>query len=80
MASFTKKFIITTIAANAVTLTPSLGMNASGHVTGTLPAGDQDVQGQLATVVLNFTGTPDSSVFKRTGTQVTLEVDVDSGS
>jgi hypothetical protein len=80
MAAFTKKFQITTIAANAVTLTPVLGTNASGLVTGTLPAGDQDVQGQLATIVLNFTGTPDSSIFKRTGMQVTLDVEVDSGS
>jgi hypothetical protein len=78
MASFTKKFQITTIGATVV-LTPVLGTNASGLVTGTLPTGDQDVQGGLQTVTLAFSGTPDSTVFKRTGMQATLTFDVDSG-
>lgn len=80
MAAFTKKYIVTAIGANSVTLTPQLGTNASGPVSGTLPTGDQDLQGGHSTVVLNFTGTPDSSVFKRVGAVVVLDVDVDSGS
>jgi hypothetical protein len=80
MAAFTKKFVITTIAANDITLIPSLGMNASGHVTGTLPTGDQDIQGGLATIVLHFSGTPDSKLFPRTGLQVTIDLEADSGS
>jgi len=74
MAAFTKRYVITTIAANSVTLTPYLGTNSSGPVSGTLPTGDQDLQGGHSTLVLNFTGTPDSKVFPRTGAEVIVEI------
>jgi len=80
MAAFTKRYVITTVGANSVTLTPFLGTNSSGPVSGTLPTSDQDLVGGHSTLVFNFTGTPDSRVFPRAGQIVTLVVDVDSGS
>ncbi len=78
MAAFTKRYVITAIGANSVTLTPYLGTNSSGPVSGTLPTSDPDLAGGHSSIVLNFTGTPDSGVFKRVGTIVNLDVDVDS--
>jgi hypothetical protein len=74
MAGFVQKYIVTTIAANAVTLTPWIGMNSTGPVTGTLPTGNQDLVGGHSTLVFNFTGTPDSKVFPRVGAEVYVEV------
>lgn len=70
MASVRKKYVVTAIAANSATLTPWVGTNSSGPVSGTLPTGDQDIQGGLSSVVFNFTGTPDSQVFHRVGAEV----------
>lgn len=79
MAAFTKKYIVTTIGANSVTLTPWVGTNASGPVSGTLPTSDPELAGGHSTLVLNFSGTPDSKVFPRTGHEVVLSL-VASGS
>jgi len=80
MAAFTIRYVITAIGANSVTLTPQIGTNSSGPVSGTLPTGYQDLVGGHSTTVLNFTGTPDNRVFPRVGQIVNIDVDVDSGS
>ncbi len=74
MAQFALKYLITAIGASSVTLTPVVGQNSSGPVTGTLPTGYQDLVGGHSTVVLNFSGTPDNRVFKQVGEEVYLEV------
>lgn len=74
MAALALKYIVTTIGANAVTLTPAIGTNASGPVTGTLPTSYQDLVGGHSTLVFNFSGTPDSKVFPRTGAEVVIEI------
>jgi hypothetical protein len=80
MAAFTLKYVVTAVGANSVTLTPQVGTNSSGPVTGTLPAGYQDLVGQHSTLVFNFTGTPDSKVFPGVGRIVTVDVEADSNS
>jgi hypothetical protein len=77
MAAFEKKFILTAIGANSVDLTPQLGTNSSGPVSGTLPTSDQDVQGGLTKIVVNFSGTPDNKVFKTIGSVVNIEIGTD---
>jgi hypothetical protein len=73
MAQFALKYIVTAIGANSVTLTPWIGTNSSGPVSGTLPTGYQDLVGGHSTLVLNFSGTPDSKVFPRVGAEVYIE-------
>lgn len=75
MANVALKYIVTTIGANAVTLTPWIGTNASGPVSGTLPTSYQDLVGGHSTLVLNFSGTPDSKVFPRVGAEVEIHLD-----
>lgn len=75
MAAFVIKYIVTAIGANSVTLTPWVGTNSSGPVSGTLPTSYQDLAGGHSTTVLNFSGTPDSKVFPRVGAEVYIEVE-----
>lgn len=80
MAAFTKKYLITAIGANSVTLTPFLGAGGAGAapVTGTLPTSDPDLVGGHSTLVYNFSGTPDNRVFKTVGDIINIEVEADS--
>ena len=79
MAAFTKRYVVTAICANSVTLTPYLGTNSSGPVSGTLPTSDPDLAGGHSTLVLNFSGTPDAGVFKRVGSIINIDLSADSG-
>ena len=47
---------------------------AAKPVSGTLPTSYQDLVGGHSTLVLNFSGTPDSKVFPRTGAEVIVEI------
>lgn len=80
MAAFVKRYAITAIGANSVTLTPLLGAGGTGtqNVTATLATSDPDLQGGHSTLVLNFTGTPDNKVFPRLGSVFNIEFDGDA--
>jgi len=80
MAAFEKKYVVTAIGANSVTLTPFLGAGGAGSapVSGTLPTSDPENSGGHSTLVLNYTGTPDAKLWKTVGDIVNVEIGADS--
>jgi len=75
---FEWQFVVTAIGANSATLTPLLGEGPSSSGvagTGTLEVSRPDMVGGLSSIVVNFSGTPDSTKFRHVGQRVTVELE-----